>query len=128
MTVRVSWNEWLTLPVVRDALLAQVEIDTPFLARARRALLREEPAYAVVRFASGERTRYRYVPDQGPSGLWIHPLPRDAGDVVALFGGGCARTRAVALRFQGFRPGARGPRVTLWRVRGAAGPAFACGE
>jgi len=126
-TVSVAWGEWLTLPRVMDGLLAEVEIDTSLQSRLRRALLREDAALVAVRFANGERLRFRYVPDQGPSGFWMDPLPRTADDVVALFRGQCPRTRVQAVRFLGgFRPGAPPPRITFWQVRGATGPAFGC--
>jgi hypothetical protein len=127
-TVTVDWGQPLRLPRVDGALLAEVEIDTPFPALLRRVLLREEPAYMVVGFANGERARFRYVPDQVRTGLWIQPLARNAADVAAIFSGGCPQSRAREVRFlEGFRPGARGPRVTFWRLPGAAGPVFECG-
>ena len=127
-TVDVDWGEWLSLPTVDGVLLAEVLIDTPFPARLRRFLLREEAAFVALRFANGERMRFRYLPDQAGSGLWLQPLPRNVADVAAIFDGSCPRTRVEAVRFAGgFRPGAKGPRITFWRVPGAAGPVFDCG-
>ena len=96
------------------------------MARVRRALLREEAAFVAVRFASGDRARFRYVPDQASSGLFVQPLARNADDVAAIFAGQCARTRAEAVSFKPFRPGARGPRITFWRLPGALEPVFDC--
>jgi hypothetical protein len=127
-TVTADWDQWLPLPSVDGVLLAEIQIDTPFPALVRRVLLREEAAFVAVRFANGERARFRYVPDQAPSGLWLQPLPRNTDDVAAIFGGSCPRTRVTAVRFYGdFRPGAKGPRITFWRVPGVAGPVFECG-
>jgi hypothetical protein len=126
-SVTLDWDEWLPLPRVTGGLLAEIHIETPLRALARRVLLREEAAFLAVEFANGERARFRYVPDQAGSGFWIQPLARNGDDVAALFGGTCPRTRVEAIRFVGgFRPGAKGPRVTFWRVPGAAGPVFDC--
>jgi len=89
-------------------------------------LLREEAAFVGVRFAGGNRARFRYVPDQASSGLFVQPLARNTDDVAALFAGQCTRTRVDALSFNAFRPGARGPRITFWRLPGAQEPVFAC--
>jgi hypothetical protein len=126
-TMAVDWEQWLDLPRTDGGLLMAVEIDNPLPARLRRFLLREEAAFLAVRFANGDRARFRYVPDQARSGLWVEPLARNPDDVADLFAGKCLRTRVEAVRFIAFRPGARGPRVTFWRVPGAAGPVFACG-
>jgi hypothetical protein len=123
----VDWGQWLHLPRVEGGLLMEVEIDNPLPARLRRFLLREDPAFVQVRFANGERARFRYVPDQARSGLWVEPLARNADDLADLFAGKCLRTRVDSVRFTAFRPGARGPRVQFWQVPGAAGPVFACG-
>jgi hypothetical protein len=125
-TIDVDWGQALRLPRVAGALLVEVEIDTPLPARLRRFLLREEAAFIVVSFANGERSRYRYVPDQARSGLFMHPLARSTPDLAAILAGRCPRSRADEVRFLEFRPGARGPRVTFWRVPGAAGPVFEC--
>jgi hypothetical protein len=127
-TVDVDWGQPLRLPRVAGALLVEVEIDTPLPALLRRFLLREEAAFIVVSFANGERSRYRYVPDQARSGLFMHPLARNTPDLAAIFSGSCPRSRAEEVRFLEFRPGAKGPRVTFWRVPGAAGPVFECGS
>jgi hypothetical protein len=127
ITTIAPWDEWLILPRVEGPLLAAVEIETPLAARLRRIALREDPAFLAVRFEDGERARFRYVPEQARSGLFLDPLPRSADDVVALFGGECPAARVEAVRFiGGFRPGAPPPRVTFSRLRGARGPAFGC--
>lgn len=127
MATTAPWDEWLTLPRVEEALLAAVEIDVPLASRVRRLALREDPAFLAVRFEDGERARFRYVPDQARSGLFLDPLPRSADDVVALFSGQCPEARVEAIRFiGGFRPGAPPPRITFWRLRGPRGPAFGC--
>ncbi len=127
-TIDVDWGQPLRLPRVTGALLVEVEIDSPPSAKLRRFLLREEAAFIVVSFASGEKSRFRYVPDQARSGLWMYPLARNASDLAAIFAGRCPRSRADEVRFLEFRPGAKGPRVTFWRVPGAAGPVFECGS
>jgi hypothetical protein len=125
-TVDAGWNQWISLPRIDGALLAEIEIEKPLAARLRRFVLREEPAFVAVRFANGDRTRFRYVPDQAASGLFLQPLARNADDVAELFAGRCARTRVEAVSFKVFRPGARGPRITFWRLPGADGPLFDC--
>jgi hypothetical protein len=128
-TVDVEWGEALRLPRVRGgALLAEVAIGTPFPALVRRVLLREDPAYVAVRFDNGERVRFRYLPDQARSGLWMWPLPRNSYEVAALLEGTCPPTLVEEVRFLGgFRPSARGARITFWRLPVVAGPAFDCG-
>jgi hypothetical protein len=130
MTVRVEWDTWFTLPRTDDGLLAEVLIDAPLRSRVRRLVLREDPAVLHVRFDTGKRSKYRYVPDQAASGLLLNPLPRTGAEAVDLFAGACPPARVEAVLFGGgFRPGARGPRVTLYRLRGASGgPAFGCGD
>ena len=125
-TVRVEWGQWLTLPQVEGALLAEIDIDSPWPARARRFLLREEAAFMAVRFANGDHLRFRYVPDQARSGLWMRPLPRHAEGAAALLSGTCPRNLVEAVRFLAFRPGAPGPRLTLWHLPGAAGAVYDC--
>ena len=125
-TIDAEWDQWISLPRGDGALLAEIEIERPLAARLRRFLLREEAAFVAVRFANGDRVRFRYVPDQARSGLFLQPLARNADDVAELFAGRCARTRVEAVSFKAFRPGARGPRITFWRLPGALEPVFAC--
>jgi hypothetical protein len=125
-TVDAEWDQWISLPRADGALLAEIEIEEPLAARLRRFILREEAAFVAVRFANGERARFRYVPDQARSGFFLRPLARNADDVAEIFAGRCARTRVEAISFKVFRPGARGPRITFWRLPGADGPLFDC--
>jgi hypothetical protein len=126
-TVTVEWGQWLPLPHVRGGLLAEIEIDSPWPARVRRFLLREEAAFVAVRLTTGDHVRFRYVPDQARSGLWMRPLPRHAEGAAALFSGACPGNLVEEVSFLTFRPGAPGPRITFWRVPGAAGPIYDCG-
>ena len=111
----VTWNEWVRLPRVPGPLLAEVTWDEPASAAVRRFLLRAHETYLMVRFADGERQRYRYLRDQARSGLFVDPLPRNPGDIAALFKGECPRTRVEALRFIG-NPGDPPLRVMLWTL------------
>jgi hypothetical protein len=111
----VTWNEWVRLPRVPGPLLAEVTWDEPGSAAVRRFLLRARETYLAVRFADGERQRYRYLRDQARSGLFVDPLPRNAGDIAALFSGDCPGTRVEALRFLG-NPDDPPLRVVLWTL------------
>jgi hypothetical protein len=121
----VEWNAWADLPRGDGVLLAEVDQKETLAGRVRRVLLRA-PAFTMsVRFANGERSRYRYVPEQGRGGFLVDPLPRNPEDVAALFRGDCPRTRVEAIRFLGPAEGPP-PRVVLWRAPLRAPRALAC--
>jgi hypothetical protein len=101
-TVNAPWGEWISLPEGEGFLLARIEVERPWIAHVRRILFREEPAYIEARVRSGETLRYRFVPDQAASGLWISPLPSTPAHLGGLFSGRLARgARVTELRLRG---------------------------
>jgi hypothetical protein len=120
-----EWNAWVPLPKGDGVILAEVDQKETLRARFRRVLLRAPAFTMMVRFANGDRSRYRYVPAQGQSGFLVDPLPRNPADVAALFRGECPRTRVEAIRFLGPADGPP-PRVVLWRVPLAVPRTAAC--
>jgi hypothetical protein len=118
-TVNAPWGVWTPLPVGEGFLLARIEIQRPWTAQIRRILFREEPAFIEVRFRSGDTARYRFVPDQAASGLWINPLPRSSDHLEALFSGRLprgARVTEIRLRVGWEQQGRRPPSITWLRL------------
>jgi hypothetical protein len=118
--VTVPWQAWAPVPETDGVVLAEVALRRPPAAWLRRLLVREDPMFATVRFASGAEATYRFLPDQVGSGLWVSPLPRDAGELERLLRGG--RPAAVtAVRFHGGwgTPAAPPLAIAWWRLAAA---------
>jgi len=115
--VEIEWGEWTAVPRAEGVLFASVSFEPPWSVRLRALLLREDPMYLSVRFASGEEQTYRFVPAQAQSGLWMSPLPRNTKELRAVLSGRISRPRPRALRLHGAWADELRPKVMLsWRA------------
>ena len=116
-TVSVDWNTWTNTPAGDGILMADVSVARSWLARGVRIVLREDPVYVALRFASGEVREYRFSSDVAAHGLWISPFPATADELRSVLRGGPAQ-RVTAIRFRGGLASESNPplRVAWWRL------------
>lgn len=108
-----QWGEWTAVPPTAGVLFAAISFERPWSVRLRALLLREDPMYLSVRFASGEEQTYRFVPAQAESGLWMSPLPRNRRELRSVLSGRISRPRSRALRLHGAWGDELRPKVVL---------------
>lgn len=87
-TEHARWNEWINVPPSADGILrAKISIGRQVLGRLKRLFYREDEVFIEYGLTDGRGLKYRLVPDQMGSGVWVNPLlttlsPRYLGDRV----------------------------------------------
>jgi hypothetical protein len=99
-STRTAWGEVVSMPAARGPLLLRVEFGPSLVRALVRTAFREGPAYLEVRVSTGEQRRYRFVPDNAVSGLWMSPLPLGAADLPTVFRGQAPSSHIEAVRFE----------------------------
>jgi len=84
----VAWNEPLSV-IAPTGQLSFLFVDFRYGLRGKalRFLYQIPPVYMAVHYQSGSIVKYRILPELLGSGLLVNPIPRDVGDVIALFAG-----------------------------------------
>lgn len=95
----IPWKHWVEVPQLSSGvLLASSSFEPTLLLRIIRIVFRQGPVYLTLRFANAEEMRFRLVPENAESGLWIDPFPATINELRSLLGEGRAR-HVVAVRF-----------------------------
>jgi hypothetical protein len=94
------WEQPIAIPHVPGRLtFARLWIRPNLAGRALTFAFRAPPVTVTVSYADGTSLRYRVVTANGPDGLLVDPLPRDAAELAMLFTGDL-EAKATALSFQ----------------------------
>jgi len=82
-----STNQWITVPVSDNLLLADVQIYLSVVGAFTDTLFRIPPVYVDLIYQSGINARYRIIPDTARNGLLLSSLPQNISELAQLFQG-----------------------------------------
>jgi hypothetical protein len=95
-----SWDQTIPIPHSSGRLtFARLWIRPNLAGRALTFAFRAPPVNVTVSFDDGTSLQYRIVTANGPDGLLVDPLPRNAGELSELFSGELG-AKATSLTFE----------------------------
>lgn len=69
-----KWGEWITVPENQEGLVrARLEANHTLIGKLKSFFYKDEQMSIILKFRSGETHKYRIVPKNAVTGLWINP-------------------------------------------------------